>query len=166
MTGADDLTNAGEVVEALGRAWTLAHVGPGVRGAFAAWLKGRARREVFAGRRDMGEDVFRESLASLNEQMAAGAYDWGSPLHPDLMGSAVEASLSRIAGMVRLVQLLLEPRHGPQDEPQVLALLNDAPEAFAHAVLACRGVRPNRQAPATSPGPANGTTTTPAPGPA
>lgn len=137
----------GEQVEALGRTWTLSHVGPGIRARYSAWLKARARRELTQQKPYLDEPEYREALASLQEQQTSGAYSWGSPLSPRAIGSAVQTMLESDEGRVQLVRELLRPAHGDIDPGKVMEILEAAPEDLALALAACLGLGPNRQAP-------------------
>jgi hypothetical protein len=153
VVGPEDLLNSGEIVEALGQAWTLSHITPALRGAFSAWLKGRARQELSEQRRQgiLGPDDYREQSAVLNAECASGAYTWGSPLLPAGMGSAVRAALDEMDGKVRLIQLLLKDTHGDVPAEQVYALMQDNPDQVAEACRTC--LDPNRQTPAQTKSP-------------
>lgn len=139
----------GELVEALGRTWSLAHVGPGIRARFSAWCKLRARQELLEQKPHLAEDAYREALGVLQEEMAAGAYNWGSPLSQRGMGSAIAAALRQDDGRIALLQVLLEPAHGLLPWEQVLDLMEANPEGIALAMAACLSL-PNSQAPVTA----------------
>jgi hypothetical protein len=150
VTETTDLLNAGEVLEALGQVWTLSHVGPGVRSKFSAWLKMRARKELKDQRSEGILDAadYTDSLDRLEARMTAGAFNWGSPLNPSGMGSAIERSLNEEAdGRIRLVQLLLEKAHGQVSPDKVLEILGDQPDASVEAVKLCLQALPNGPAP-------------------
>jgi hypothetical protein len=148
VTETTDLLNAGEVVEAVNQAWTLSHAGPAIRAKYSAFLKGRARAELAEQQRQgvFSGDGHRESLVLLNEEMTAGAYNWGSPLDPDGMGSAVRASLQQTDGLVKLLTLLLEKTHGQVSAEQARAILTDRigtadnPSPVTLAIRACLSV--------------------------
>ncbi len=155
MTETTDLLNAGEIVEAGGQAWTLSHVSPTIRAKFSAWLKGRARKELADQRREgiLDEGDYRESLTLMNEEMSAGAYNWGSPLNPKGMGSAVRSGLGQTDGKIRLVQLLLEAHHGAVSVVQVHELLANAGDTMSETIRRCLhgSAVPNGQAVETPP---------------
>lgn len=154
MTETTDLLNGGEVLESLGQAWTLAHVGPGIRSKFSAWLKARARQGLREEREagSLDADGYREESDALKARFDAGAYNWGSPLSPQGMGSAVAATLGETEGKIRLVQLLLERDHGQVTGAKIMEILAGAPEAAAACVQACLSPAPNGQAQAAQPG--------------
>jgi hypothetical protein len=150
MTETGDLLNAGEVVEACGRAWTFAHIGPGIRARFSRWAKGRARQGLLDERRDGTLDVtsYREEADALKQQIDAGAYNWGSPLSDDDRGVAIRALLTASAGFTLLLQLLLEGAHGLVPGADIAAILTENPDGVREAVALC--LDPNRAAPTAS----------------
>jgi hypothetical protein len=131
---------AGELVESGDRVWSFAHVGPGIRAKFSAWCKLRARRELLALKPDLGEADYREQLAVLNAEVAAGSYNWGTPLNPKGLGPAVQAILNGEEGQLHFLTLLLEPRHGRVAPADVVALVTGNPEGVRQAVRACLGL--------------------------
>jgi hypothetical protein len=139
MSEVNDVAGRCELVEALGKTWTLAHVGPAVRARYSAWAKARARQELTAQKAYLDQESYREALASLQEQMTARAYDWGTPLRKDAMGSGVAALIGTEEGRVRLLAELMRPAHPElaDDPPAVVALVEAEPEAFALALAAC-----------------------------
>jgi len=140
-------SGSGEQIEALGKTWTLTHVGPGIRARYSAWVKARAQRELTQQKPYLDEVEYRERMASLQEQQTAGAYNWGSPLSPRAMGSAVQTMFDSEEGRIRLVQELLHPTHGEVEPGKVVEILEAAPEEMALALAACLGLGPNRQTP-------------------
>lgn len=122
-----DVVDSGEVVISLDRAWTMRRVTPGVRGKFSAWVKARARREVETP----------ADRAAFLEQAAAGAYNWGSPLDPKGMGSAVSAALGQWEGQTLLVGLLLEKEHGKVPDADLAAAMDGNREGFVEALQKC-----------------------------
>jgi hypothetical protein len=137
-----------ELIEAQGRMWTLSHVGPGIRSAFASWVKLRARQEIIALKADLGPLEYREQLAILGEELGGDSYAWGTPLDPKSLGLAVCKKLQSHEGQVRLLQLLLAKAHGDVPVSQVVSLLESAPEEVNLALHACLDLPPNSQAPA------------------
>ncbi len=138
-----------ELVEALGKAWTVRHLGPGIRAKFSAWCKLRARQEIIAQREGLGQDDYREQVSILNEARGAGDYNWNTPLGGgESMGPGVRAAFRQQDGQVRLLALLLEKDHGTIPEDRVLALLADNGEGFGDAIRAAMGLPPNPKAPA------------------
>lgn len=138
---------AGELVEALGKTWTLSHVGPGIRARYAARVKAKARRELAVEKPYMGEQAYREASNLLQEQITADAYSWGSPLDPDGPGSAIQAMLSSPLGQAWLFQELLRPVHGEVPLETVVQIAAEAPAETQLVLAACLGIGPNRQAP-------------------
>jgi hypothetical protein len=141
-----------ELIEAQGRMWTLSHVGPGIRSAFASWVKLRARQEIIALKADLGPLEYREQLAILGEELGGDSYAWGTPLDPKSLGLAVCKKLQSHEGQVRLLQLLLAKAHGDVPVSQVVSLLESAPEEVNLALHACLDLPPNSQAPAPKKG--------------
>lgn len=139
MSDVNDSVGPGEMVEALGQAWTLAHIGPGIRARFSAWCKMRARQAIAELRGTLGDDAYREDLGVFQEQLAAGAYSWGSPLDPDGAGPGVRAMLAGGDGKIQLLRLLLEPHHGDVPPGKVTELVNAAPTEVNLALAACLG---------------------------
>lgn len=152
MTETNDVlgqSGAGELVESLGQAWSLDHVGPAHRARFGAWVKLRARREIQSMRQSLGESAYRDDLAAFHAECAAGSYNWGSPFSPDGMGPAVAAALEQPDGQLCLIGLLLESRHGALPPERLREVVAGNEECFGEALLACmRLPDPNRPAPA------------------
>ncbi len=109
MIETTDLLNSGEQFEALGKAWTLTHIGPEHKGDFSRWAKSRAYAEL---KDELAAEIitraeYRERLESLADRMAAGAYNWGSELGNNDQGEGIQAMLKGGPGLCRLMQLLL-----------------------------------------------------------
>ena len=128
---------AGEQLEALGRIWTLAHVGPGIRSRYSAWVLARARRDLVAEKPYLPDAEYREALALLQDRIDQGAYSWGSPLDPKGIGAAVHAAMGTTAGQLRWIAELLHPAHGDVDPETVLAIVDESPELVGLVVAAC-----------------------------
>jgi len=140
------------VTDAAGKDWSLSHVGPRIRRLYSAWCKARAWAALAGSKEHESEEAHRESRAALIEQVAAGGYDWGSPLDPRRMGAGLRAHLQSDEGKVKLLQLLLAETHGEVPVEQVVKLFVEAdPEALGDAIARCLGVDPNAKAPAASP---------------
>lgn len=138
MSEATDTTQAGEdFIDASGKVWTLSHIGPLIRAAFSKWCKLRARQGVAEQRAELGEDAYREDLSLLTEEIAAGSYNWGSPLDEAYAGKAIRNILSSSdEGRVRLVQLLLAKTHGEVDGAAAMRLMDaDGFEAAFRAAV-------------------------------
>lgn len=145
---------AGELVEGHSRTWSLSHVTPGIRAAFGAWCKLRARLELAGQREVIGEEAYREDLAVHQEHAAAGAYNWGTPLNPKALGPGVRAQLMGEAGKFQLIKLLLRERHGDVADDVLAAAVNEDPDAWTDAVSNCisPGSVPNEKTPSPAPG--------------
>lgn len=130
-------SGAGEQIEALGRTWTLAHIGPGIRSRYSAWVLSRARRDLVAERPYLGDAQYREALALLADRIDQGAYSWGSPLDPRGIGSAINAAMATTAGQLRLIAELMRPAHGDVDPETVLQIVDESPEVVGLVVAAC-----------------------------
>lgn len=137
----------GEQIDALGQVWILSHVGPGIRARYAARVKAKARRELAAEKPLMGEIAYREACNLLQEQINTDAYNWGSPLDPNGMGSAIQAMMASPLGQAWLLQELLRPAHGDVAMETIVQIAGAAPEETQLALAACLGIGPNRQAP-------------------
>lgn len=134
MSDVNSVVECYEIVTAKGQAWKMSHVTPGVRGKFSALYKARARIAA----REIGPSA----TAVLIEQMAAGAYNWGSPLDPDGKGSAISAALEQEEGKYLLIGMLLEPEHGELPPLELAALVRQDVEAFGEALSECLRLRP------------------------
>jgi hypothetical protein len=162
----ENIVDGCERVEVAGpdgpRAWSLAHVTPGIRAEFSAWAKLRARREIPQGEHS------REDVAVFQERCAAGDYTWGGPLDPRRLGSAVGAVLATDEGMVRVLQLLLRKAHGEVSGDEAVRLLREGGHDVADALCRALGLPPpNRPAPVPTADPGPQKTTpdpTPTPG--
>lgn len=138
---------AGEQIEALGREWTLAHTGPGIRSRYSAWVLARARRDLVAERPYLPDEQYREALALLQDRIDQGAYSWGSPLDPRGIGSAISAAMASTAGQLRLIQELLRPAHGDVDLETVLGIVEESPDLVGLVVAACMALPGHQQDP-------------------
>jgi hypothetical protein len=119
---------------ALGQTWTMEPVSPGVRKKMSAWARLRARQDLFSQRAEMPDAIYRECLVSVNEQITAGAYSWGSPLDDRRMGSGLMELLQTHEAQAELARLLLDRNH-PGIEPQaIFAIMVDNAEGFATAM--------------------------------
>jgi hypothetical protein len=154
-----------ELVQSCDKEWQFQHVGKGIRGKYSAWCKLRARQEVIDQRDLLDPMSYKECLASVNEQIAAGAYSWGSPLNPKGMGTGVFATINGDEGRVYLLMLLLERKHGKLTVDDIAAIVEGNTEGVRLALDAClevpslkpkEGDDPNAKAPA-NPGTTNGT---------
>lgn len=154
MSDANDVLGtegAGEVVISLDQAWTMHPVGPRARGAFGAWARARARREIETTRREMGENAYRADLAVFQSECGAGAYSWGSPFDPKGMGSGVAAALGQWEGQAKLIGLLLEPAHGELEPEHLAEVIEGNRAGFIEALTRCLDAAPvpNGKAPPT-----------------
>ncbi len=145
MTETTDLLNAGEVVESGGKAYTLSHVGPGIRADFSAALMARARQGLRDERKagTLSASEYREEADALKARFDAGAYAWGSPLDPNDMGAAIQAALNETWGKLKLAQLLLKAHHGEMTLEEVADMLKGNPEAIGDAIEECLSPSPN-----------------------
>jgi hypothetical protein len=128
MIETTDLINSGEQVESLGEAWTFTHVTPGIKGAFSRWAKMRARAEKKEQLENkiITREEYAAEMETLGDRMAAGAFNWGSELGNNDMGDGLLALLQGGPGLCRMMQLLLEPTHGPVDGKKIGAMLKEA----------------------------------------
>ncbi len=151
MTETTDLLNAGEIVESNGKAYTFAHVGPGIRADFSAALMARARQGLRDERKagTLNANEYREEADALKARFDAGAYSWGSPLDPNDMGAAIQAAMNETWCKLKLAQLLLKKHHGEMDLEAVADVLKGNPEAVGEAIQACLNPAPNDSQPAT-----------------
>ncbi len=137
---------AGEVVVAGGKAWTMHHVGPRVRAKFSALIKASARREIESLRRSAGDAAHQRDVAVFHEQLASGAYRWGSPFDPEAAGSAIRTALRSDEGQMVLIGLLLEKAHGEVPPEELGRAVTDNPRGFLDAMAACLGLPPDPNA--------------------
>ncbi len=137
---------AHEIVQACGGEWRLAHVGPGVRAKFAQWAKFRAVQQVIDQKTFYEEqgrpDLYHVQIAAVNQSIAAGDYNWDTPLNPDAMGPGCWAAFNSVEGRVQLVKLLLQPAHPKVTTEETLAVITANPEGVGMALRQCLGLSP------------------------
>ena len=129
---------------------------PGIRKAFSAWCRMRARAALYEQRADMPQEMFRESLELLDAAIAAHSYDWRSPARDaDRHGKGMLRLLQDTDGQVKILQLFLQPAHGDVPEDKVLDIMEADGVAVGRALREAMGMDPNPPTPA--PNTASGT---------
>jgi len=100
-----------------GKTYRLAPLTKGLQAAFEAWLKARARAEVYAMKPDLSPEEYVAALAKVARDGAAGAYDF--------TGAAAAGAIQTLGGLTHLLWLMLQ-RHQPElTEGDALALITD-----------------------------------------
>ena len=144
-----------EVVVAAGKTYKLSHSNPGIRQEFSAWAEEQALRRLEEMRR-RNPAIFKQRREWLNEQIMAGAYEWGFPLDgkTKAMGSAVSRAMGEGDGPTKLLQLLLREHHGDLPIEELEAAWEANPEEFQAKMRIC--IDPNLASP-SQPMPETGT---------
>ena len=134
----------GEMIQALGKTWTLAPVTFAIQAKFERWCRLRARQALVEDKDGLPADAYQENLSSLNREIAAGRYSWGVS-----MGEVIRDSLNDLPGLLHLLGLLLQVNHDSITQDDVRAIFEGNPEGVGLALKATLG---NRRTPAMKPG--------------
>ena len=90
-----------------------------VKADFESWLEYSARKRVFALRKKLWAQEYKESLRAVTEACGAGTFSWG--------GDAMNACLQQLPGICKLIVLLAndaDPNQGV-NESKIQGLMKD-----------------------------------------
>lgn len=143
-----------EQARANGKTFKFSHCNPGIRKAFRSWVEEIAIARLEDARKRLPPDVFARREAFFNEQILAGAYDWGFPLDMDddrkSMGTAISRAMQEGEGMAKLFRLLTAEHHGELSNQEIEAAFKDNSNGLVEAMK--RALDPNSASPSQETG--------------
>ena len=137
--------NAGFVLEALGRKWTLSKAKQTIKASFELWMEQQAEKDILSKRELRGEEETAEQLERFEARRDAGEFGWKRKIWSMRMRNGT--------GVPALLTMLLEPFHPEATEELAKEIINDNPKGVVEVLRKVLDDSPNsepeREAPET-----------------